>query len=65
MQPDPASERAHTLGSGAFESGRVCVGVPGWALAAAGCRICSLCSSRPLCTEPQMRVKQSQKKYLG
>lgn len=25
----------------------------------------SLCSSQPLCTEPQVQVKRSQKKYLG
>ena len=57
----PAS--GHTpLAAGPLKVGRVCVGVPVWALAAA---VCSLCSSQPLYTEPQMRVKRSQKKYLG
>lgn len=60
-------------GGGAFETkeSALCVGFLG------GCAdlppvqlladtiLLLLCSSQPLCTEPQMQVKWSQKKYLG
>ena len=55
------------LVAGPLKAGAPRMAVPGCASLQllADAILLSLCSSQPLCTEPQMQVKWSQKKYLG